>query len=234
MQTQPKSPFGASVLHTSLETLSLISAQLCWNHWPGSGTQPCLCSPPGAVGEADDLDESACSRTSVQPPKSRCFCPPSFTQSLPHLEAISLVSQSSERCFMKSLPLVAVFFDLFINSWAGTCSSPSLLLVLFLLWDLLCLERWALCWEGQRWSTLPLMVGGPVIWGPFCFAACKCFPSSQGFCEFPDFSTSQQASSWNRFYSALTGQNAFSEVNFSFAKRWFINGYNLIFIQTSV
>lgn len=61
------------------------------------------------------------------PPNPDAFVHPSSLNHITPLEAVSrLPSQSSERCFTQSLPLVPASFHLFTNSWAGTRSFPSL------------------------------------------------------------------------------------------------------------
>lgn len=95
------------------------------------------------------------------------------------LETIGrLLSQSSGRCFTKSLPLVPAAFNLFTNSRAGTQSSPYLLGGEDSLshscsevtsgWKAdLCVGKGS----GGVLSYSLLLVKGPAIWGPSCFAA---------------------------------------------------------------
>ena len=137
------------------------------------------------------------------PPPGQVYSPPNpdafvHLASLNHitpLEAIGLLSQSSERCFIQLFPLVPAAFNLFTNSQAGTHSSPS-----WLGWDASLSHSCSgvtsalksdLCIGKNSSEILSHAWGKPpgVIWGLFCFTARKMLSFLKGFPGFPDIST---------------------------------------------
>lgn len=153
-RARPNPPSVTSVLHISQTPLSLISVWLWWNKVPGPGwdTVPLFSISKDVWGKLMIW-------MSLSPPGQ--VYSSQIVTSLPW--RLLVFSFKALKDISSSVFLWCQFMgrDTFLSISAQRGS----LLVPLLLWGFLCFEIWSLCWEGQWWSTLFLMVEGTLNLG---------------------------------------------------------------------